>query len=152
MMRRHRRSALWSALFLAFVLLPASGVTEPMSEYSNRFTWVTIGGVRVKAEVVDTPDKIYLGLGYRLDLPEGRGMLFAMPAEEHQQFCMRGMQFAIDIIWIGRGQVVGIEGDVQPGETRALESPEPVRYVLEVKGGFCQRHGVKVGDRAEFKL
>jgi uncharacterized membrane protein (UPF0127 family) len=41
---------------------------------------------------------LYLGLSHRRDLPDGRGMLFIMPALEVQTFCMRGMQFPLDIL------------------------------------------------------
>jgi len=133
---------------LILVLLLAAGAasSQELSEHGNRLTGVTLGKVRLKAEVVDSPEKTYLGLGYRQSLPADRGMLFIFAEETYQQFCMRGMQFAIDILWIGRGKVVGLEENVQPGEQRPLESPEPVRYVLEVNGGFCRRQGIKVGD------
>jgi hypothetical protein len=137
-----------SAFFITVLLLLAAGAasSQDLSENGNRLTPVTLGKVRLKAEVVETPEKTYLGLGYRQSLPPDRGMLFIFTEESYQQFCMRGMQFAIDILWIGRGQVVGMEENVQPGEQRPLESPEPVRYVLEVNGGFARRQGIKVGD------
>jgi uncharacterized membrane protein (UPF0127 family) len=125
---------------------PGLAAEEKLSEYGNPMVWVTLGQTGVKAEVVHSPGKIYLGLGYRQELPEGRGMLFLMPRKEPQNFCMRGMKFPIDIIWIAGGKIVGLEKNVSPKFTGTLCSPEPVNYILEVPGGFCDRNGLQVGD------
>ncbi|MFZ5450501.1 MAG: DUF192 domain-containing protein [Thermodesulfobacteriota bacterium] len=116
------------------------------SEYGNPFVWVTVGPTGVKAEVVRAPGKLYLGLGYRQELPEGRGMLFLMPRMEPQIFCMRGMKFPIDIIWIAQEKIIGLAKNISPRFTGDLCSPRPVKFVLEVPGGFADRHGLKVGD------
>lgn len=119
---------------------------EELSEYGNPLVQVTVGQVAVQAEVVRSPGKVYLGLGYRKELPEGRGMLFFMSLVEPQIFCMRGMKFPIDIIWIVAGKIVGLEKNVSPQFPGNLCSPRPVNYVLEVPGGFCDHSGIKVGD------
>jgi uncharacterized membrane protein (UPF0127 family) len=137
-------AALW--LLFCLCLWPGLLAGVEVSEYGNPFAWVTVGQVGVKAEVVRSPGKVYLGLGRRQELPEGRGMLFIMPRMEVQNFCMRGMQFPIDIIWITQGKIVGVEKNVSPKFTGTHCSPEPVNYVLEVPGGFADRHGIKVGD------
>ena len=135
-------------LVLAGLHCPAYAATgEELSEYGNPFIWVTLGNVRVKAEVVGTPEKIYLGLGGRPELSEGRGMLFIMPRREVQDFCMRDMRFALDFIWLGPGRVAGLTRNVSPLDQEACyRSPEPVAFVLEVPAGFCERHGIRVGD------
>jgi uncharacterized membrane protein (UPF0127 family) len=133
-------------------VLPAEEKLGEMSEYGNPFTWVTVGKVKVKAEVIGTPEKMYLGLGKRPELPEGRGMLFVMPRPQIQEFCMRDMRFALDFIWLGPGRVAGLTKNVSPQDQEACyRSPEPVNYVLEVPAGFCDRHGIRVGDRAAWK-
>jgi uncharacterized protein len=129
------------------LLGPAGG--EERSAYGNAILWVTVGRVKVEAEVVNTPEKRYLGLSHRRELPEGRGMLFLMPEVEIQNFCMRGMEFPLDFIWIVQGKIVGLEKQVPPNFTGTLSSPEPVNYVLEVPGGFADRYGIKVGDEVK---
>jgi uncharacterized membrane protein (UPF0127 family) len=137
-----------AALWLVLSLGPGPGMAAgiEVSAYGNPFTWVTVGQVGVKAEVVRSPGKIYKGLGYRKELPPGQGMLFIMPRMELQNFCMRGMKFPLDIIWIARGKVAGVEKNVSPKFTGTVCSPEPVNFVLEVPAGFCERAGIKVGD------
>ncbi len=140
-----------------FVILAAAllAATAPAQEYSaagNPLARLTIKGVPVTAEVVSTPEKLYLGLGQRQDLPEGRGMLFLIPQLGVQAFCMRDMHFSIDIIWIADGKVVGIHPKLSPRDQETFFSPVPVRIVLEVPGGFAERHGIKVGDKVSLQL
>jgi uncharacterized membrane protein (UPF0127 family) len=146
-----RRSLLVLIVVAAILLaLPVWG--QEFSEAGNLLTHLTIGDVPVNAEVVSTPEKLYLGLGHRKDLPEGKGMLFLMQTPALQTFCMRDMLFAIDIIWIANGRVAGIEPKLPPSLTGLVTSPVPVRVVLEVPGGFAERHGIKVGAPVMLQL
>src|SRR5208337_230974 len=137
-------------LVLAGICFPAyAPAGEELSEYGNPFIWVTLGNVRVKAEVVGTPEKLYLGLGRRPELPEGRGMLFILPRRDVQDFCMRDMRFALDFIWLAPGRVAGLTRNASPLDQEACYlSPEPVAFVLEVPAGFCERNGIRVEDPA----
>jgi hypothetical protein len=144
-------------IFLFLVLLgslivpPAVLAREELSQFGNPITWVKLGQVKVKAEVVFSPERLYLGLGKRQGLAEGHGMLFIMPTLVIQEFCMRDMRFPIDFIWLVPGRVVGITRNVPFEDQRACHaSPEAVNYVLEVPAGFCDRHGIKVGDTASW--
>jgi len=148
-MQNKRRLA---QIFLVLLILgslslpPAALAREELSPHGNPLTWVKLGQVKVKAEVVFSPEKLYLGLGQRQGLPEGQGMLFIMPIMVVQEFCMRDMRFPIDFIWLVPGRVAGMTRNVSPQDQRACyASPEAVNYVLEVPAGFCDRHGIKVG-------
>jgi uncharacterized protein len=139
------------AVWLGLALLAAgAGGAEELSRYGNPFLWVTMGPVKVKAEVVKTQEKLYMGLSYRDALPTGQGMLFFMPRVEVQNFCMRDMQFSLDFIWIVQGKIVGVEKQVPPTFTGTISSPGPVNYVLEVPGGFVDSYGVKVGNEVSW--
>jgi uncharacterized membrane protein (UPF0127 family) len=150
MARKITATTLLSLILLAFSWLPVLSGGDELSEFGNRLIWVALGQVRVRAEVVTTPEKLFLGLGYREGLPEGRGMLFVMPGADIQVFCMRGMKFPIDIIWVAQGKIAGLEKNISPQYSGDLTSPVPVNYVLEVPGGFCDRHGLKLGDKARW--
>ncbi len=149
MMKMRRTTQLFLALLMLVGLswTPAAAGQEGLSESGNPMIWVKLGRVKVKAEVVYSPEKLYLGLGRRQGLPEGQGMLFVMPTLVIQEFCMRDMRFRIDFIWLVSGRVAGITKNVPFEDQQACyASPEPVNYVLEVPAGFCDRHGIKVGD------
>jgi uncharacterized membrane protein (UPF0127 family) len=142
-------------LFLVVVVavpLAASVWGQEFSQAGNLLTQLTIGDVPVTAEVVSTPEKLYKGLSHRKALPEGQGMLFLLDHADLEAFCMRDMLFSIDIIWIANGKVVGIEDKLSPDFKGDVTSPVPVRLVLEVPGGFAERHNIKVGDPVRLKL
>jgi len=75
-------------------------------------------------------------------------MLFDMVGSRDHGFYMKNVPIPLDIIFISdAGVVVGIIDSATPlGETvRSVGVPS--RYVLEVNAGWCQRHGVTVGQR-----
>jgi len=152
MMRVSRNLSAWvSAWLLLAALAGLAGVEggdggQEVSEHGNPWVRVTVGKVTVQAEAVRTPERIYLGLSYRKELPEGRGMLFFMPRKEVQSFCMRGMRLPLDLIWISDGRVEGVTRNVPATFRGELISPAAVNQVLEVPGGFADRHGIKTGD------
>jgi len=76
-------------------------------------------------------------------------MLFEMLESEPQHFWMKDMLFAIDIIWIENGRVIGFEKNISPGDPRTFVSPSDAGYILEVPAGFCDRYGVKVNDEVK---
>jgi uncharacterized membrane protein (UPF0127 family) len=139
-----------AGLLLAGLAGPAAGERgaggQEVSEHGNPWVRVTVGKVVVQAEAVWTPERLYLGLSGRRELPESWGMLFFMPKQEVQTFCMRGMHISLDLIWISDGRVAGITRNVPRTFPGNLCSPAPVTHVLEVPGGFADRHGIKAGD------
>jgi uncharacterized membrane protein (UPF0127 family) len=148
-MRDHRGKILRAlpALLLA-ALLGAVGLAGGQEVSKSGAPWlsVTVGQITLKAEAVRTPKQLYRGLSYRRGLPEGQGMLFVMPEMEVQVFCMRGMLFPLDFIWIRDGRVAGLTRNVPPDFTGNLSSPVPVNYVLEVPAGFADKYAIQVGD------
>jgi len=124
-------------------------LSEVIALNGNKIDRVYIRDVLVKAEVVNTETRREKGLGGRKSLPEGRGMLFGMSEDNTQSFWMKGMLFAIDIIWIEDGRVIGCEKNISPSDQRTFASPSAAGYVLEVPAGFCDRHSVKVNDEVK---
>ena len=49
------------------------------------------------------------------------------------------------------GKVIGIVADAKPYSEKPLGVSGDSAYVLEVKGGWCDRHGVKPGDTLDFR-
>ena len=123
---------------------------------------VCVKDVCVQAEVVDTDAARQLGLMFRENLPEGRGMLFVFEDEGRYGFWMKNMKFPIDIIWIDKEKrVVDIKPNLSPCQEvresfagghrdKGCEIFEPrakALYALEVEVGFCRRNKIKIGDK-----
>ena len=117
-----------------------------------------IGSLRVLAEVPDTEEAFYRGLGGRESLPEDRGMLFVFDQEREYGFWMKDVPFPIDIIWISRDmRVAGIataqpEGAVPDDQLTIYRPDSPALYVVEVAAGLAERHGLRLGDPVRLQV
>lgn len=91
------------------------------------------------------------GLMYRKSMASNQGMLFVMDTEEQQSFWMLNTYIPLDIIFADRrGNIVAIAKNVPPHSLDPVPSKVPAKYVLEVNAGFCDQHGIVVGDRFEW--
>ena len=105
----------------------------------------------VRVELALTPAKRQLGLMYRSHLDENAGMLFIFVTPARLTFWMKNTEIPLDMIFADRsGVVVGIIRNAEPYSQRPVGPDTPALYVLEVNGGFCARHSVRVGDRMSF--
>ena len=106
----------------------------------------------VRVEIADTPAKRELGLQYRRELGEDRGMLFLFPAETVQTFWMKNTPISLDMIFIGGDRkIVGIVQRAVPFSTATLSVGVPSRFVLEIKGGLASAKGIQAGDSVRFE-
>jgi uncharacterized protein len=105
----------------------------------------------VRVEIVDTPASREYGLMYRKHLDEDAGMIFVFKAPQHQEFWMKNTIIPLDMIFAdSTGKIVGVARKAEPF-SETIDSVEgDSQYVLEVNGGFCERHGVKPGDTLHF--
>jgi uncharacterized membrane protein (UPF0127 family) len=107
--------------------------------------------VRVSVEIADTPQTRRYGLMYRTTLPDRHGMLFVFPSQTAQSFWMKNTPLSLDIIFINAAHsIVHIAAHTTPFSERPIPSPQAAQFVLEVKAGFCKRHGIRRGARVEF--
>jgi len=118
---------------------------------------VVFPGVTVHIELARTPAEQEKGLGGHTPLGERDGMLFIFDRSQQYAFWMKGMTFALDMMWIEEGKVVHLERDVPPPGPGATDASLPVytpraaaRYVLEVNAGFTAKYGIDVGTPAQF--
>ena len=62
-----------------------------------------VNEARINVLVADTPQERAVGLSGYPGLPEDAGMLFVFPEPRQPSFWMKGMEFALDLIWIRDG-------------------------------------------------
>ena len=106
--------------------------------------------VCVRVEVVRTPAARQLGLMYRPRLAHDRGMLFVFDDERPRHFTMRNTLIPLDMLFIDtRSRIVGLVEHARPQTPGPYGPDASARYVLEVVGGFCRQHQVRIGDRVD---
>lgn len=109
------------------------------------------GPQAIDAEVVTTRPMIEQGLMYRPYLAPDDGMLFIMDSEADHGFYMRNTIVPLDMIYIARDMTIaGIVTNAVPLTEMRRYAGAPSIYVLEVNGGWTQRHYVIPGARVRF--
>jgi uncharacterized protein len=99
----------------------------------------------LRVELATTPAQQERGLMFRMELPDSQGMLFVFPRDSSGAFWMKNTYIPLDIAWIdASGIVLGVSHGV-PLDLTGLPPPSPYRYVLEVAGGWFERHGMSAG-------
>lgn len=142
-MRRLARLAALSA-FLAVAGSAAAQAADRLA-----LSVETADGPRtLQVEVADTPQARSTGLMYRRSLDPDHGMLFDFGGERPVSMWMKNTYIPLDMVFIGNDRrVKHIARQTTPLSERTVESPVPVRYVLEVKGGRSAELGIAPGDK-----
>ena len=105
----------------------------------------------VRVELARTPGQRRFGLMYREHLDQNAGMLFIFPAADKLKFWMEHTEIPLDMIFAdASGRIVGIVANAKPFSEQPVGPDAAAIYVLEVNGGFCASHKVRVGDRMSF--
>lgn len=136
------------------LILAAAGIAlagcgdDPQRSAAERV--VQVGEATVLADIADDTESRQRGLSGRESLDQGEGMLFLL-ANDSPSFWMKGMRFAIDIVWIRDGRVVDVTARVPPprGSNAPLPTYSPDRpadRALEVSAGWAAEHGIRRGD------
>ncbi len=112
---------------------------------------IQVGTGMVQVAVARTPEQMAKGLSGRRSLAPNQGMLFVYDEPTMPKFWMKGMNFSIDIVWLRRGTVVGIESDVPVDDSTARYAPTTeIDAVLELAAGVAANSGLTVGDRITY--
>lgn len=133
-----------SPLTLLALLVVLSGVGSASS------CFVDIRGHHIKVEVVDTTEKMILGLSHRKKLKDNEGMLFVYRDWDRRTFWMKDMKFDLDILWIDGEKIVRISRNAKAENShpsRIYDSDVPVNMVLEINAGLSDLWGIKEGQR-----
>lgn len=105
----------------------------------------------IRVEIANTEQERDIGLMYRRSLAANAGMLFVFAKPAHQAFWMHNTEIPLDMIFAdSSGRIIGIIHDAVPYSDRNLSVDGLSKYVVEVNGGFCHRHGIKSGDHLVF--
>jgi uncharacterized membrane protein (UPF0127 family) len=107
--------------------------------------------VRVRVEVVQTPQERQRGLMFRKQLDADAGMLFVFERPQHNVFWMHNTFLPLDMIFITRDmRVLGVVENATPQTDSPREVPGESQYVLEVNAGYSRQHGITQGTRVQW--
>ena len=150
-MQLERKLFLTSAiLFLLFVgaSFVVGGSDGVSSRVSKNISTLTLGSSLVSVEIADDEMSRSQGLGGRLKLDRGTGMLFIFDRSDLWGIWMKDMKIAIDVIWLDQtGKIVTVEENMSPETYPKIFFPtKRARYVLEVPAGAFRASGASIGD------
>lgn len=106
-------------------------------------------GKTFELEVAKTSAQQSLGLMFRSELPDNRGMLFPFSSPRRTSFWMKDVPVPLDMVFLRNGVVVAID---QAPPCRADPCPtygpdnQIVDQVLELRGGRAAEIGLESGD------
>jgi uncharacterized protein len=99
-------------------------------------------------ELAVSPAQRSQGLMFRESLDEDSGMLFDFGRPQRASMWMRNTYVPLDMLFIDEdGQITQIAANTEPLSDVVIASREPVRAVLEIKGGISAELGIEPGDR-----
>jgi uncharacterized membrane protein (UPF0127 family) len=115
---------------------------------------VTRNGVQVfSVEMATTEQEKEIGLMYRKELSDGKGMLFDFSPEQQVSMWMKNTYISLDMIFIrADGRILRIAENTEPLSTRIIASGGLAKGVLEVIAGTAKKYGIEPGDRVGHPL
>lgn len=108
-------------------------------------------GEIIFADVADDPVEQTQGLSDRFT---PQSMLFLFDQKTLPGFWMKDMRFAIDIVWLDNGKVVGFEKNLQPEDSpkTIYRPPTLITAALEVAAGTVDKHALEISDQLDIKF
>lgn len=122
----------------------AMGQTLPISAQ------VKVGEQTIGLEVAKTEQQQAMGLMYRKQLEDNRGMLFSFNPPRPVGFWMKNCLINLDMVFLRHGKVVAITNNAPPCQKEPCPvygPPVDVDQVIELRGGRAKELGIKQGDR-----
>ena len=107
--------------------------------------------ITLDMEVADNGDERQTGMMRRDTMPDNESMLFIFEDESERSFWMSNTMVPLDIIFINsKHDIVSIQKNAIPYDESHYWSGAPAKYVVEVRGGFCDDYNVDVGDKVNW--
>ena len=128
-----------TTLLLTVAASPSSATSAPRGD-----AVLIAGSHRYYLQLAVTPAQQELGLGDRVKLPLDNGMLFVYHSSGTRCFWMKGMRFALDMIWLSQtDEVVSVQPDVSPNSYPSAYCTL-AQDVIEVGAGQAHFAGIVV--------
>ena len=110
-----------------------------------------IDDIIIPLEVADTPEKQVMGMAGRDEMKGG--MVFPYNQVSQKDFHMEGCKIPLDIIFIKGEKITKIHHNCPPcKQTPCPKYSGMADNVLELPGGYCKKHNIKVGNEVNLNL
>jgi uncharacterized membrane protein (UPF0127 family) len=142
-------------LIVASAALAQSAPPEPLSAFPQSLLAIRTSGGKVvnfKIWEADTPKREEQGMMFIREMDEHTGMLFMFPENKPVSMWMKNTYVSLDLLFLNaQGKIDYIAEKATPRSEAIIGPPTPEFAVLELKGGVCERFGIKVGDKVLHK-
>ena len=116
-----------------------SAVTNPSRE-------ILIGDRKISVEVAENEMSRNMGMMFRKDLEEDKGMLFVFEDSAPRRFWMKNTFVPLSIAYISsEGKIINIS-DMCPLSEAGVWSSGPAKYALEMNKGWFLRNKIYPGS------
>ncbi len=146
----------WRLLFLSSILFSsfvfATGQKAPVFPKKK----ITINKIVLEVEVAETAEQQSYGLMNRTSLAEGQGMMFVFSNSEIRSFWMKNTFIDLSIGYFDKDKVLFQVLDMKATTLLQKNFPSyvsrsPAQFALEVPKGWFNKHGVKIGDKFNWR-
>jgi uncharacterized protein len=138
----------WLALTVAITVTASAEPASTSFQVSRLAIAASDGRFEFEVELAMTPAERTRGLMFRESLADDRGMLFDFGVAQPVSMWMRNTYIPLDMLFIrADGRISQIAENAEPLSDRVIASNEPVRAVLELRGGITSQLGIRPGDR-----
>jgi uncharacterized protein len=138
-------------LIAASAALPQSAPPEPLSAFPQSLLAIRTSSGKVvnfKIWEADTQKREEQGMMFIREMDEHTGMLFMFPENKPVSMWMKNTYVSLDLLFLNaQGKIDYIAEKATPRSEAIIGPPTPEFAVLELKGGACERFGIKVGDK-----
>jgi len=134
------------------MLLYLAGYSEAFEFSGTDATVVNPDGTahQLWFEIAASKKQRALGLMFRQQLADDRGMIFIFPEPQIARMWMKDTLLRLDMLFVDdRGIVQEVKANRAPFSETLISSREKVRYVVELKGGVSAANGITSGTKIE---
>ena len=145
------KAAIAAGFFLSSMAAwPQSAEPEPLSAFPQSLAAIRTAAGKVinfKIWIADTPRREEQGMMFVHAMDEHTGMLFMFPENRRVSMWMKNTYIPLDLLFLdATGKIDYIAASAPPKSEEIIGPPTPEHAVLELKGGACERFGIKLGD------
>jgi uncharacterized membrane protein (UPF0127 family) len=137
-------------LLTANAASPEGAAPEPLSAFPQSLLAIKTHAGKVinfKIWTADTRQREEQGLMFIHEIDEHAGMLFMFPENRRVTMWMKNTYISLDLVFLNaQGKIDYIAANATPRSEKIIGPPTPEYAVLELKGGTCERFGIRVGD------